>query len=85
MTGQGAIGVEFAGTAVTSDSSFGTDISPAAADVKSQQYVAANLDLQWSEGSYRGFFTLVIGPEVLNATYYAMKNISEYSCAWLMG
>ncbi|KAJ4501533.1 PhoD-like phosphatase-domain-containing protein [Lentinula lateritia] len=76
LTGQGAIGVEFAGTAVTSDSSFGTDISPAAADVKSQQYVAANLDLQWSEGSYRGFFTLVIGPEVLNATYYAMKNIT---------
>ncbi|KAJ3906538.1 PhoD-like phosphatase-domain-containing protein [Lentinula edodes] len=76
LTGQGAIGVEFAGTAVTSGSSFGTDISPAAADVKSQQYVAANLDLQWSEGSYRGFFTLVIGPEVLNATYYAMKNIT---------
>ncbi|KAJ3888700.1 PhoD-like phosphatase-domain-containing protein [Lentinula edodes] len=76
FTGQGAIGVEFAGTAVTSGSSFGTDISPAAADVKSQQYVAANLDLQWSEGSYRGFFTLVIGPEVLNATYYAMKNIT---------
>ncbi|KAJ4480605.1 PhoD-like phosphatase-domain-containing protein [Lentinula edodes] len=36
LTGQGAIGVEFAGTAVTSGSSFGTDISPAAADVKSQ-------------------------------------------------
>ncbi|KAJ3857001.1 PhoD-like phosphatase-domain-containing protein [Lentinula lateritia] len=76
LTGRGAIGVEFAGTAVTSGSSFGTNILPAAADVKSQQYVAANLDLQWSEGSYRGFFTLAIGPEVLNATYYAMKNIT---------
>ncbi|KAJ4488125.1 PhoD-like phosphatase-domain-containing protein [Lentinula aciculospora] len=72
---RGAIGVEFAGTAVTSGSSFGTDILPAAADVKSEQYVAANLDLQWSEGSYRGFFTLTIDPNTLNATYYAMRNI----------
>ncbi|KAJ3843443.1 PhoD-like phosphatase-domain-containing protein [Lentinula raphanica] len=76
LTGQGAIGVEFAGTAVTSGSSFGTNIAPAAADVKSLEYVAANLDLQWSEGSYRGFFTLTIDPDTLNATYYAMRNIT---------
>ncbi|KAJ3798698.1 PhoD-like phosphatase-domain-containing protein [Lentinula aff. detonsa] len=76
LSGQGAIGVEFAGTAVTSGSSFGTNIAPAAADVKSQEYVAANLDLQWSEGSYRGFFTLTIDPNTLNATYYAMRNIT---------
>ncbi|KAJ3824376.1 PhoD-like phosphatase-domain-containing protein [Lentinula raphanica] len=76
LTGQGAIGVEFAGTAVTSGSSFGTNIAPAAADIKSLEYVAANLDLQWSEGSYRGFFTLTIDPDTLNATYYAMRNIT---------
>lgn len=76
-TGQGAIGVEFAGTAVTSSSSFGTNISPVNADIKSAKYVVVNPDLQWSEGSYRGFFTLIIEPNSVVANYYAMDNISE--------
>ncbi|THH20670.1 hypothetical protein EW146_g707 [Bondarzewia mesenterica] len=76
-TGQGAIGVEFAGTAVTSGSSFGTNIQPAAANAISEVYVAVNEELQWSEGSYRGFFTLTINPSTLTATYYAMNNISQ--------
>ncbi|KZT28455.1 hypothetical protein NEOLEDRAFT_1175772 [Neolentinus lepideus HHB14362 ss-1] len=74
-TGDGAIGVEFAGTAVTSSSAFGAGISPAAADKISQVFVGYNPDLQWSEGSYRGFFTLTIDSYDLNATYYAMENI----------
>ncbi|GLB35018.1 putative phoD-like phosphatase, N-terminal domain [Lyophyllum shimeji] len=76
VTGAGAIGVEFAGTAVTSSSSFGSGISPAAADVKSRELVAANRELQWSEGSFRGFFVLSIDSDYLNATYYGMRNIS---------
>ena len=81
ITGKGAIGVEFAGTAVTSTSSFGSGITPARADVISAGYVAAkgNEDLQWSEGSYRGFFTLTVTPTMANATYYAMSNVSEYT------
>ncbi|ETW85800.1 hypothetical protein HETIRDRAFT_432424 [Heterobasidion irregulare TC 32-1] len=76
-TGQGAIGVEFAGTAVTSSSVFGNDIQPAAANAISEVYVTANDELQWSEGSYRGFFTLTINTSTLTATYYAMKDISS--------
>ncbi|EMD38317.1 hypothetical protein CERSUDRAFT_48966, partial [Gelatoporia subvermispora B] len=76
-TGDGAIGVEFAGTAVTSGSSFGTGILPDAADAISQIYVEVNTDLQWSEGSYRGFFTLTLDTQFANATYYAMNNISN--------
>ncbi|KIJ34147.1 hypothetical protein M422DRAFT_263800 [Sphaerobolus stellatus SS14] len=78
-TGKGAIGVEFAGTAVTSGSSFGSGIQPAAADAISKVYVTAkgNEDLQWSEGSYRGFFTLQISTKTLTATYYAMNNVSN--------
>ncbi|KAF7440535.1 hypothetical protein PC9H_000881 [Pleurotus ostreatus] len=76
ITGDGAIGVEFAGTAVTSTSSFRANIAPAAADVISRQLVDINPDLQWSEGSFRGFFTLTIDPQWLNATYYAMRNIT---------
>jgi alkaline phosphatase D len=76
VTGQGAIGVEFAGTAVTSKSSFGSDILPAAADVISKGVLATNTDLQWSEGSYRGFFTLTVDTKSVQATYYAMRNVS---------
>ncbi|KAL0946851.1 hypothetical protein HGRIS_013018 [Hohenbuehelia grisea] len=75
-TGEGAIGVEFAGTAVTSGSSFGSGITPAAADNSSRVLVDINTDLQWSEGSFRGFFTLTIDSKTLNATYYGMRNIS---------
>jgi len=75
-TGQGAIGVEFAGTAVTSGSSFGNGILPGPADQISSALVEVNDDLQWSEGSFRGFFTLTIDPNTLTATYYAMRNTS---------
>ncbi|TRM56429.1 PhoD-like phosphatase-domain-containing protein [Schizophyllum amplum] len=36
----------------------------------------SNTALQWSEGYYRGFFTLTVSPEWMNATYYAMENIT---------
>ncbi|RDB21292.1 Alkaline phosphatase D [Hypsizygus marmoreus] len=75
-TGAGAIGVEFAGTAVTSGSSFGSGILPADADKMSRELVGVNADLQWSEGSFRGFFLLSIDADTLNATYYGMRNIS---------
>ncbi|EJD45874.1 hypothetical protein AURDEDRAFT_184531 [Auricularia subglabra TFB-10046 SS5] len=74
-TGAGALGVEFAGTAVTSSSSFGRNIAPADADVMSAKLVAANPELQWSEGSYRGFFVLSVAADSLNATYYALRDI----------
>lgn len=34
-------------------------------------------DLQWSEASYRGFFTLEVSVAAATATYYAMNDISE--------
>ncbi|KAF7363373.1 Alkaline phosphatase D [Mycena sanguinolenta] len=76
LTGEGAIGVEFAGTAVTSPSSFGTNAPPSATDPISALFVAENADLQWSEGSFRGFFTLTIDSKEVNATYYAMSDIT---------
>ena len=70
------MGVEFAGTAVTSSSAFGADISPQDADPISQFLVEINDQLQWSEGSYRGFFTLTLNPKSAVATYFAMRNVS---------
>ncbi|KAL5641152.1 hypothetical protein ACGC1H_001589 [Rhizoctonia solani] len=75
-TGQGAIGVEFAGTAVSSPSPLGEGISPVVADTVSKQLVASNPDLQWSEGSWRGFFTLSLAPSNLTAKFYAMKSLN---------
>ena len=56
-TGAGAIGVEFAGTAVTS-SGFGGTI--ATANRQSATLVRDNLELQWQEGYYRGIFLCVV-------------------------
>ena len=75
-TGKGAIGVEFAGTAVSSPSPFGAGIAPGPADVLSQDLIGLNPDLQWSEGSFRGFFTLAVSVNQATATYYAMRNLS---------
>lgn len=77
VTGKGGLGVEFAGTAVTSGSAFGVGIGPAAANAISRVLVANNTDLQWSEGSFRGFFLLTVNPSTLTATYFAMNNISN--------
>ena len=65
---------------VTSTSAFGSGIQPPQADAISEVLVQdpLNADLQWSEGSYRGFFTLELTPQTANATYYAMRNVSAY-------
>lgn len=66
---------------MTSGSAFGNHITPQAADVISNTIVAdpLNADLQWSEGSYRGFFTLTLNTTHANATYWAMRNTSTLS------
>jgi alkaline phosphatase D len=75
-TGKGGLGVEFAGTAVTSSSAFGR-VNATTADGISKQLVGLNPDLQWSEGYYRGFFTLTVTPDLLTASFYSMRNVSS--------
>ncbi|KAF7760933.1 hypothetical protein Agabi119p4_10342 [Agaricus bisporus var. burnettii] len=76
FTGRGAVGVEFAGTGVTSTSgSFVPGTVQSAANV-SAGFVGENIDLQWSEGFFRGFFSLDVTPEHLSATYYSMRNVT---------
>lgn len=75
-TGQGAIGVEFAGTGVTSTTGpFDQETFEEAVNTSSI-YVRDNIDLQWSEGFFRGFFTLEVSPKTLNATYYSMRDVT---------
>ena len=74
-TGKGSIGVEFAGTAVSSPSPYGQNISIAAANNASSYLVKSNRELQWSELYYRGYFELHISHSSANASYFGMPTI----------
>jgi alkaline phosphatase D len=74
MTGRGSMGIEFAGTSVTSSSSLGTgpDGEKQLAAVK-----AARPHLHYADGRYRGYYVLDVTRERLQADYYAMKTILD--------
>ncbi|KAL8718576.1 MAG: hypothetical protein Q9225_004306 [Loekoesia sp. 1 TL-2023] len=74
-SGEGSIGVEFAGAAVSSPSPAGRNISIAAANNASRALIAANRELQWSELYYRGYFELHIGHDSVNASYFGMPTV----------
>lgn len=73
VTGAGAIGVEFAGTAVSS-SGYGAGRTIANSSSKSAQLVRDNRELQWAEGYYRGYYELHVSPEQLEARYYGKSS-----------
>ncbi|KAJ9502776.1 hypothetical protein H2202_001898 [Exophiala xenobiotica] len=74
-TGAGSIGVEFAGTAVSSPSPAGQNVSLAASVQDSQWLVGANRELQWSELYYRGYYELHITQQQVQARYFGMPTI----------
>lgn len=74
-TGKGSIGVEFAGTAVSSPSPYGQNITLAKANNASNYLVQYNRELQWSELYYRGYFELHISHESVKANYFGMPTI----------
>ncbi|GAO46312.1 phosphodiesterase/alkaline phosphatase D precursor [Saitoella complicata NRRL Y-17804] len=74
-TGAGSIGVEFAGTAVTSPSPFGANITIGAANNISTALVDANRELQWSETFYRGYYELHLNYSTATAQYYGYPDI----------
>ncbi|KAE8391539.1 PhoD-like phosphatase-domain-containing protein [Aspergillus alliaceus] len=71
-TGAGSIGVEFAGTAVSS-TGFGGTISSAE---KIAASYAANDDLQWNEGYYRGYFELHLRQDEVEAKYFGCPTVA---------
>lgn len=72
-TGAGAIGVEFAGTAVSSS---GLSGPITAANKQSASLIRDNSELQWQEGYYRGYFELHIGYDKLEAQYYGSPSVA---------
>lgn len=73
-TGKGSIGVEFAGTAVSSPSPRGQNITIAAANNISSTLLADNRELQWSELYYRGYFELHITPQAVEANFFGIPH-----------
>ena len=69
-TGEGAIGVEFAGTAVSSTGQKGP-IEPVAGD-KARGMVGRNDEMQWQEGYYRGYYSLAVTPKEVSAQFYGI-------------
>jgi alkaline phosphatase D len=74
-TGVGAVGVEFAGTAVSS-SGYGAGRSIADSSDRSAALVRDNKELQWAEGYYRGYYELYVSPEELTARYFGKEDHS---------
>jgi alkaline phosphatase D len=74
-TGEGAIGVEFAGTAVTSPCPYGANISLATANNYSTIIQSANDELQWQDLYYRGYYELHISSDELEAKYFGLPTV----------
>ncbi|KAJ0109043.1 hypothetical protein J7T55_002235 [Diaporthe amygdali] len=72
--GDGAIGVEFAGTAVSSSGNRGLILDTQA---DAQAVVEENESLQWQDGYYRGYFVLSLTPERATAQYYGSPSVAS--------
>lgn len=74
-TGDGAIGVEFAGSAISSPSPAGANISLELANTISTLLQSNNDELQWQDLYYRGYYELHITPETLLANYFGLPTV----------
>ncbi|KAF9779924.1 hypothetical protein IL306_001094 [Fusarium sp. DS 682] len=69
-TGEGAIGAEFAGTAVSSWGASGSKaIEPDAGKI-SRKAIAENKELFWQEAYYRGYFQLSVARDKVSAQFF---------------
>jgi alkaline phosphatase D len=75
-TGAGALGVEFAGSAVSSPCPYGHNISRASANNYSDALERANSELHWNDLYYRGYFELHISSEEVKASFFGMPSIA---------
>ena len=73
-TGAGAVGVELAGTAVSSTGVKGT---LAYARQQAQDRVGNATALQWNDGYYRGYFVVSARADHLDARYYGSPTVAH--------
>ena len=72
-TGKGSLGVEFAGTSVSSPSNLGA--GPTARS-SSPTCMAARPHLHYVDGRYRGYFILDLTRQRLQADFYAVATVA---------
>ena len=75
-TGAGSVGVEFAGSAVSSPCPIGQNVSMNTAGVASNFLTGLNPELQWQDLFYRGYFELTIGDDAVDAQFFGMPTLS---------
>lgn len=71
-TGAGSVGVEFAGSAVSSPCPLGANITMAEANAGSAWLSGANAELQWQDLYYRGYYELSIDYRSVNASFFGI-------------
>lgn len=76
-TGAGSVGVEFAGSAVSSPCPYGQNITQVSANNASNWLVHANKELQWQDVYYRGYYELTISKTQVNARFYGIPSIVQ--------
>lgn len=74
-TGDGALGAEFGGTAVSSTGPCDEEEPISECNKISAGLVRDNEELQWSEGWYRGYFELHITPEKIDANFFGNPSL----------
>ncbi|KAI2783279.1 phosphodiesterase/alkaline phosphatase D precursor [Daldinia loculata] len=72
VTGSGSMGVEFAGSAVSSPSPIGQNVTLDAAIALSEWLTTANKELQWQDLYYRGYYELSISHEKVDAAFFGV-------------
>ncbi|KAL8890857.1 MAG: hypothetical protein Q9192_005815 [Flavoplaca navasiana] len=77
-TGAGSLGVEFAGTAV---SSTGNRKRINGTDADAQARVNQNEVLQWQDGYYRGYFLLTVGKDRVESQFFGSPSVATRN-AW---
>jgi alkaline phosphatase D len=76
-TGSGSMGVEFAGSAVSSPSFSGENVTIAQTSMVSTWLTSANPEIQWQEAYYRGYYELSITHESVEAAYFGIPTNAE--------
>ncbi|KAK4504625.1 hypothetical protein PRZ48_002586 [Zasmidium cellare] len=74
-TGAGGLGVEFAGSAVSSPCPYGANITIASANNYSNWLEANNPELHWNDLYYRGYFELQMGYDEVNASFFGLPTL----------
>ncbi|EAA30328.2 hypothetical protein GE21DRAFT_10567 [Neurospora crassa] len=75
ITGRGAIGVEFAVSAVSSPSPLGQNVTMEETETYTSLLTNFNKELQWTDLYYRGYTELCVGYEGVTARFYGAPDI----------